>query len=254
MAEKYCDLGFNKAETDKETGNTLQVSNLVSKWTGKKANFLGDSITYGHGLADPSTEAFPMLLKNLLGLSVVRNYGISGTKIAKISKDDKMAMSVRYADMDDDADLVIVMGGTNDYGHHRDRGSLTAPFGQFSDRTAETFYGALHVLFGGLISKYPIKTIVIVTPLPRTYVMNNTTQDDRTVNPDTSKNMLDYVNAIREVAEYYSLPVLDLYKNYGITPLIEESRIRYMPDCLHPNAEGHKVIANKLANFLNNNV
>mgnify|MGYP004464467189 FL=1 len=62
--------------------------------------------------------------------------------------------------------------------------------------------------------------------------------------------MRDYVNIIREVAEYYSLPVFDLYANSGLQPELAEIREKYIPDGLHPNAEGHKIIATKLKSFL----
>ncbi len=38
--------------------------------------------------------------------------------------------------MDNDADIIIVFGGTNDFGNG------DAPFGEMSDRTPYTFYGA----------------------------------------------------------------------------------------------------------------
>lgn len=62
----------------------------------------------------------------------------------------------------------------------------------------------------------------------------------------------EYVNIIREVAEYYSLPVLDLYAAGGIQPAIEEVKNAYMPDGLHPNDAGHRIIADKLKSFIKN--
>lgn len=59
-----------------------------------------------------------------------------------------------------------------------------------------------------------------------------------------------YVDIIREVAEYYSLPVLDLYKNSGMQPKVPVIRETYIPDGLHPNDKGHMIIADKIAEFL----
>lgn len=50
----------------------------------------------------------------------------------------------RLDEMDKNADAVVVFGGTNDYGHG------DAPFGLFTDRTDETFYGACHTLMSEL--------------------------------------------------------------------------------------------------------
>ena len=136
---------------------------------GLKMNFLGDSITRGVG-ASSEDKVYHAILKREAGLLEARNYGISGTRYAiqkgteKRPKDnyfDVNAFSERFEQMDDDADVVVVFGGTNDYGHG------DAPFGEFSDRTPDTFYGALHFVYAGLIKKYLGKPIVIMTPLHR---------------------------------------------------------------------------------------
>jgi len=59
-----------------------------------------------------------------------------------------------------------------------------------------------------------------------------------------------YVAIIREVAEYYSLPVIDLYANSGIQPKVDIMREKFMPDGLHPNDAGHERIAHVIGNFL----
>jgi len=146
---------------------------------GLKINFLGDSIT--QGLRTKNKEAiYPAVLKREAKLKEARNYGISGTRYAlqkgtperpKDDYEDVNSFCERFDQMDDDADVVIVFGGTNDYGHG------DARLGGFSDRTPDTFYGACHYLFRGLIKKYLGKTIVIMTPLHRLEeTRNNGTQ------------------------------------------------------------------------------
>ena len=63
-------------------------------------------------------------------------------------------------------------------------------------------------------------------------------------------NEPEFHQAVREVAEWYSLPVLDLYKNLGANPNVPIIKQTYMPDGLHPNNLGHKLIAEKIAAFL----
>ena len=218
------------------------------KLEGLKVNFLGDSITEGVGASSPET-VYHAVLKKEAGLKTARNYGISGTRFAlqkgtpERPKDDYVdvnSFSERFSVMDDDADVVVVFGGTNDYGHG------DAPIGGFSDRTPETFYGACHYLFSGLIKKYLGKQIVIMTPLHRVGEMKNT-GSSKLWGAGTLK---EYVDIIREVAEFYSLPVLDLYKESGMQPEIEEVKEMFIPDGLHPNDNGNKVIARKLQKFL----
>lgn len=217
------------------------------KLEGLKVNFLGDSITAGAGTSCPEA-IFHALLKKNANLAEVRNYGIGGTRIARQKgnefrpKDDYVDVNSyceRFDQMDDDADLIVVFGGTNDYGHG------DAPLGHFEDRTPDTFYGACHYLFEGLTKKYLGKPIVVMTPMHRTaapiYHL-----------PGQRRDLREYVGILREVAEYYSLPVLDLYATSGIQPAIPEVKEKYMPDGLHPNNAGHVIMANKLQKFLEN--
>ena len=213
-----------------------------------KINFLGDSITQGVGASCEQT-IYHSVLKEKAGLTVARNYGISGTRFAlqkgttEIPKNeyvDTNSFCERFEQMDNDADIVVVFGGTNDYGHG------DASIGNFSDRTPETFYGACHYLFSGLIKKYIGKTIVIMTPLHRigeTWIPSEKGTGD-------FGTLKDYVNVIKEVAEYYSLPVLDLFAISGLQPEINEIKETYLPDGLHPNDNGNAVIAHKLKKFL----
>lgn len=202
---------------------------------GKKINFLGDSITEGVG-ASEYAHCYVEQFAAATG-AVCRNYGISGTRIAKRrvpyeNPEFDRYYASRVPEMDPDADVVVVFGGTNDYGHG------DAPLGEMSDRTVWTYYGALHVLFTALIEKYPTAQIVILTPLHR--------EDEEKRTPILKP----FVDATRQVAEYYSLPVLDLWANYGIQPRIPVMKNMYVPDGLHPNDAGHAILANKLRSFL----
>jgi len=215
---------------------------------GLKINFLGDSITQGVGTSS-ADKIYHAVLKREAELLEARNYGISATRFAiqkgtpKRPKDefvDVNSFCERFDKMEDDADVVVVFGGTNDYGHG------DAPLGKFSDRNPDTFYGACHFLFRGLIKKYLGKPVIVMTPLHRVNETRNT-GDAKTEPYGTLK---EYVDIIREVAEFYSLPVLDLYRESALQPDIKEIQEKYIPDGLHPNDEGHKIIAYKLKNFL----
>ena len=209
--------------------------NVNSKWQGKKVNFLGDSITAGL----LTSIIYHEIIKEKLGLKIARNYGISGTRIAKYSQDEGNSMSARFSQMDDDADLVMVFAGTNDFGHDN------VPIGNFDDRSNSTFYGACHVLMQGLIEKYYKKTIAFMTPIHRDY------PEDITYEVNKSGNTLkQYVNIIKEVAEYYAIPVLDLYAVSGMQPKVDIIKKYYIPDGLHPNEAGHEKLADKIIPFM----
>ena len=210
----------------------------------KKINFLGDSITEGHGCTDPE-NCFASRIAREYG-AVCRNYGIGGTRIARQKQPSEnprhdLDFVGRYDQMDPDADIVAVFGGTNDFGHG------DAPIGDMADRTPDTFYGALHLLYTGLITRYPSARIVVLTPLHRICEESPYGSKGKAVPAGT---LIDYVRIIRQVAEYYSLPILDLFANSGLQPKVPIIQERFIPDGLHPNDEGHRLLAEQIAAFL----
>lgn len=210
----------------------------------KKINFLGDSITEGCGTSGPG-HIYLDLLKEEIPLSAARNYGIGGTRIARQLHPsnevwDKDFVS-RVDSMSDDADIVVVFGGTNDFGHG------DAPLGRFGDRTPETFYGACSLLMEELIAKYPTSVVVFMTPLHR--LNEDNPRGDGNKAEDVA-DLSTYVGIIKEVARFYAIPVLDLFSVSGIQPKVPVIQQRYCPDGLHPNDAGHRLIADRLKGFL----
>ena len=205
----------------------------------KIINFMGDSITEGIGVSSVE-KVYLNLIKERYELKAANNYGIEGTRIAEYTGNDPKpygnAFVSRFADMTDDADAVVVFGGTNDFGHGN------APIGRFGDNTPKTFYGALYVLMKGLIEKYPDKPIIFMTPLHRRNELDRSNL--------TGEVFKSYIEAIREMAEYFSIPVVDLYANVGIQPNIPIQKTLFCPDGLHPNDKGHEKIAAMLGKFL----
>lgn len=210
---------------------------------GKKINVIGDSITEGVGTTG-AEHRFCDILAARTG-ATVRNYGISGTRIAvqQVKKDNidfGLDFVTRAPQMDADADIVVVFGGTNDFGHG------DAPFGCFEDRTGDTFCGAVHLLCRELLERYPEAEIVFVTP---THRLNEDvpTGDNKPAPVGTLKQ---YVDMLKRICEFYSLPVLDLYAAGRIQPKVDVIREKYMPDGLHPSDAGNELIAERLLAFL----
>ncbi len=212
---------------------------------GLKINFLGDSITEGVGVSEPS-RVFMNLLAKRYNI-IARNYGISGSRIARQlapnNPNDRAEryFSTRVDEMAPDADVIVVFGGTNDFGHG------DAPLGSPEDQTPDSFWGGCNLLFTKLIEKYPTAVIVVMTPLHRTNELNPRGDGNKSADVGILST---YVDILRKAAEQYSLPVLDLFKASGMQPRIETQRIAYIPDGLHPNDAGHEVIAARLAGLL----
>ena len=213
-----------------------------------KINFLGDSITEGAG-ASVYENCYVKLVEKRLG-AVCLNYGIGGTRLAKQHKPsaepiyDKDFCS-RITEMEQDSNVICVFGGTNDFGHG------DAEIGTIDDRTPETFYGALHYLYSNLINKYPDSFIFVITPLHR--VDENNPKGEGNKKKD-GPLLREYVHIIKEVAEYYSLPVLDLFANSGIYPVNELHKQKYTIDGLHPNDLGHNIVSNMIIEFIEKNI
>ena len=210
-----------------------------------KANFLGDSITQGCGTSSPD-KVFHALIKEKYGLAEARNYGKGGTRIARQSeiKDpdeprDKDFI-LRAEDMDPDADLIVVFGGTNDYGHG------DAKLGVFDDKDDYTFYGALHNLAKYLASTFPKDKICFILPIPR-FDQNNPYGDGS--KDEAGVSLQEYIKAEIKTLDFYGVEYLDLSDKFYI-PNTQQDDGNLYADGLHPNAKGHRFLADCLIEYL----
>ncbi len=208
----------------------------------KVINIMGDSITEGVGVSEVS-KRYTDVFAALTGARV-NNYGISGTRFAKQRVPsaepgfDQDFIS-RVDGMDENADAVVVFGGTNDFGHG------DAPLGDMESRDPYTFYGACHVLMSSIVEKFCGKPVVFMTPIKRLYM------DEESVDCKKKGYTLEqYVNAIKKVAAYYAIPVLDMYIMSGFAPQIPKNKEMLTADGLHPNDTGARIIAERLKGFM----
>lgn len=205
---------------------------------GLKWNCLGDSLTTLNWKNNMYS-----IVANKLGITPT-NYGIVSSTIADYSNDGVTGnpMCVRYAEMSDDADVVTVMGSTNDW-------ATDEKVGTMADRDSTTLYGACHVLFRGLIEKYPNARIGVILP-PQNGQGIPSYVESQGGDADMAK-MRKKVGIVREVAEYYSLPVCDLFNHGGISGMVESNINRLIQgDYLHITTEGYKVLARPLLAFM----
>lgn len=212
---------------------------------GKKIAFLGDSITEGVG-----TSSIDHVYWNVIAQRTgaeCYGYGISGTRIAVQQRvpspepSHDLYFGSRVEDMIPDADIVVVFGGTNDFGHG------DAALGKMEDRRMDTFYGAYHLLMQQLIERYPTSQIVVMTPLHRC------SEDEDVYNEFGVRrqgNLARYAQAIREVAAFYGIVVVDLFATCRIQPRVKILKELYMPDGLHPNDAGNVLVAERLLSVL----
>lgn len=197
---------------------------------------LGDSITQASNLEsmeDYQQYAYPTRLKEILGAESVTNLGIGGSSIGRYWN---QAYVDRYREIPQDTDLIIVMGGTND-GFCLTQEEL----GTLEERRAGTFTGDLDELMQGLKENYPDATIVFATPLPN--ILHDVLRKERQdLLPQTT-----LVNVMKQLAEEYEIPVIDLY-NSNILDTHDAAVIyNYMPDGVHCNPDGYMILAEHFA-------
>ena len=207
----------------------------------KKVHFLGDSITEGCG-ANAYENCYVARFQSAYPDAEITNYGIGGTRLAKQTKPSAetrwdLDFNMRADEMSENADLVVVFGGTNDYGHG------DAPFGAWGDKTADTFCGAVYALYEKLANKYPLAKFLVLTPLHR---LGENNADAK------GKVLKDYVDVIRQTAEYFSYPVLDLYAVSGINPSVAKMQATMMCDGLHPSDNGHQRLFEIIDTYIRN--
>lgn len=254
---------------DSELGLAFQrlIGNNSNKLEGIIWNVLGDSITS----INYSRPNWCEIIKDKYELTV-NNYGISGTTLAhtddrhlwdyNFTKLDATAigynpedpstwstgncMCERFSKMSDEADLITVMGSTND-------GKVK--LGTWDSTDTSTFYGALNVLIQGLINKYPNKKIAFFTPIQSatcyiTNVANASAELDKKSSTDTLSLQL-RAEAIKRKCKQYSIPCLDLFNESGINGVGERKTENYRTnDNLHPSVNGNKNMSIVIENFI----
>ena len=169
-----------------------------SRLQGKKIVALGDSLFHGSKDCVGNTWLEMMAKRNDMTLY---NYGKNGCTIALQSVEERpfAPMCVSYADMEDGADYVVVLGGANDR-------RLNIEIGDDDSTDATSFCGALNVLIEGITAKYPKARILFMTNYNRNMSKSKIGLSD-----------IDYVEAMKRVCARWSIPCFDNYHNCGIS-------------------------------------
>lgn len=200
----YNKMDFKRKITEDEEGNlnvSIEVGDEEENYTenilfNKKMGGLGDSLIYGSNLGNEYTTLYKIAQKNFMDYT---NYGLNGNPIASSSGTSQQPMCVRYLDMSNDLDYIVVQGGANDR-------RLSIPIGENTDNVNTTFKGALNILIKGLLVKYPNKKILFMTNYNRVQGQNSIGLEDK-----------DYVDAMIEMCGLYGIPCFDNYRKCGIS-------------------------------------
>src|SRR5574344_2179 len=239
----------------------LAQPEIKSQWEGKRVAFLGDSITDARQIGQ-TNNIFWNNLKNILGIEPYV-YGISGNRMNQIiPQGERLEKEHGQA-----VDAIIVFIGTNDFNGN-------VPMGEWftysrektlDDGPAEverthremsfdesTFRGRTNKTVLWLKTHFPDKQIIFLTPTHRGFARFS----DKNIQPPESfanegGNFIDdYVQAVKEIADIWAVPVIDLNSISGLYPLVDQQAAYFRnpsSDRLHPNTPGHLRMAYALA-------
>ncbi len=174
-----------------------------------------------------------------------KNLAVNGARI-RSAETAYHSLLEQYPNIEDDADLITVYAGINDYGQDN-----PTEIGTEGSTDLTTFYGAFESLITNLITNHPTAKIVVITPIPQyNFEINNTiVWGDRNDTNALGKSLDDYGNAIKKICRKYGVFVKDACYESGITPRIASQRSEYFKDGLHHNEKGHLVLANYLSDI-----
>lgn len=188
----------------------------------KKIACVGDSITYGSGIKDRDNNSYPAQLQGILGSDyAVKNFGNSGSTMLKKGdkpywKQKQFTKAKAFA-----PDIVIIKLGTND----------TKPQNWKHGSEYAADYRAMIAEFAALPSK---PEIYICLPVPVFKTRWGIT--DAVVNKDI-------IPALKGIAKATGATLIDLN-----TPF--KGKEDLVPDHVHPNAGGAKIMAEVVASAL----
>lgn len=216
---------------------------LVKRFSGKKWVVVGDSLTEENST---TTKHYFDYVAEDTGIEIV-NMGVSGTGYMR-GKTTSQAFYQRISSIETDADVVTIFGSFNDLNYPAlGFNSMEEALGNYDDDTDATISGCINLTIKNLQTAIPLVRLGIVAPCPwaSTRPFEN--------------NALMYVDRLKKIAEYHSIPFLDLWRGSNLRPWDADFRaLAYTKDTgqdgnpvgTHPDETGHSILAPKFEAFL----
>ena len=211
-------------------------------WSGKKVVYLGDSITDPSQLTRHNHSIYWKYMQELYGIEP-HVYAVSGYQWDRIYP---MAQKMQ-SELGDTPDAILILLGTNDF-------NSGVPLGEWY-QTAEEDVNRRGVTIRQPRRSFANQQIVLMTPLHRGYANfgGNNVQPAECFPNVLGLYLEDYVKALREAADIWGVPLIDLYRDSGLLPT-DPAYAKYFrdggengKDNLHPNGLGHLRMARTIA-------
>ena len=195
---------YKKSDGNHYDGFAKTIKNdSVNWWANKIGDSLGDSLT-GQGFFQKWTRRYFDLLD-------FKNHGIGGTKLSGSANEygDSMWMDSRINSLDENADFITILGGQNDVSVNI--GDLT-----LDNHDTNTFAGAFNVIISKLYYKYLALDDGYYADVDYSGITKATSPHNIIIIPctpffvpNTTQNLEEKANAIRALANLWSLNVAD---------------------------------------------
>ncbi len=235
----------NNSTSNNDTTNDIPTNeNINIDFSNMVVNCLGDSLTEGL-IANGSQMAnpYPKQLKNLLGVKKVNNYGMGGSML---SLTGGYSMCERFDDMEE-ADIIMVMGGTNDALSLGWSQGWKATLGTIDDTDESTVYGSLDVICKGLKQRYPNSFIFFTTPFELADYYNQICLTNSGFTLD------DVCLAIKIVCARYDISVFDAFKLCSFKEQANYDYASGIGDGIHPRQQFIDNFSIQLTNYIKEN-
>lgn len=221
------------------------IENSTIDFSDVKITILGDSISAGNTLEEEEQDiySYPAQLKEILGCKEVLNLSIGGSSVSALGDN---AMVNRWREIPKDSDIIIVFGGTNDmlFENKWDFGFI-----EYENRIKdETFCGDYDTLVSKIEYRYlehnkeNYSKLICVNP-PSTIKAT----EFYNIRPDNLVHQSQFAAAINQIAPEYSFEVIDFYNNNILNTHDSKIVENFMPDGIHGNAEGYRIMAEHIA-------
>lgn len=232
-------------------------------WQGKRVAYLGDSIT------DPNNKGakkkYWSWLQDWLQITPYV-YGVSGRQWDDIPRQANKLKD----EHGNDFDAILIFMGTNDYnrgiplgewwderetmveyGHGGQAKQMVARRQRTPAKTNETYRGRINIALDSLKRMFPDKQIVLLTPIHRSdfHANDKNWQCDESYTNRCGLYLDEYVNAIKEAANIWAVPVIDWNASCGLFPMVAAHGQYFkdsQTDLLHPNDKGQQRMARTL--------
>lgn len=203
---------------------------------GKRWIAIGDSITSSDTLGT-GVKNYVDYVSEKTGVKVY-NKGVSGSGYWR-GTSTREAFYQRVNQFTESADIITIFGSLNDLGTENGIDGSTM-IGDYKDTGTNSICGCINECIDRVIAKYPRAIIGVISPTPSSSSREN-------------EKVETYVTKLKEIAEYRSIPYLDLYHGSNLRPwdaTFRESFYKSRSDGYNPNSNGHKRISNLISDFL----